>query len=44
MTPLKRDWVKVYAPLVDECGLQVRMNVKRRAVELKVCRSIALRL
>lgn len=36
MTPLKRDWIKIYSPLVEECGLQVRMNVKRRWVELKV--------
>jgi hypothetical protein len=26
MTPLKRDWIKIYTPLVEECGLQVRMN------------------
>lgn len=36
MTPLKRDWVKVYGPLVEELGLQVRMNLGRRWVELKV--------
>lgn len=36
MTPLKRDWIKIYSPLVEECGLQVRMNVKRRWVEMKV--------
>lgn len=39
MTPLKREWVNLYTPLVEMLGLQVRMNVKRRAVELKVgCR------
>lgn len=36
MTPLKRDWIKIYGPLVEECGLQVRMNLKRRWVEMKV--------
>lgn len=36
MTPLKRDWIKVYSPLVEELGLQVRMNLKRRWVEMKV--------
>lgn len=36
MTPLKRDWIKIYTPLVQECRLQIRMNVKRRAVEIKV--------
>ncbi|BGP42047.1 pre-rRNA-processing protein pno1 [Rhodotorula kratochvilovae] len=35
MTPLKRDWIKIYTPLVEECGLQVRMNVHKRQVELK---------
>lgn len=36
MTPLKRDWIKIYTPLVEECGLQVRMNVAKRQVEMKV--------
>lgn len=44
MTPLKREWVNLYTPMVEMLGLQVRMNVKRRAVEIKVgrvCRCIA---
>jgi len=36
MSPLKRDWVNLYTPLVEMLGLQVRMNVPRRSVELKV--------
>lgn len=36
MSPLKRDWVNLYTPMVDMLGLQVRMNIKRRAVEIKV--------
>lgn len=36
MSPLKRDWVNLYTPMVEMLGLQVRMNVKRRAVEIKV--------
>lgn len=36
LTPLKRDWMELYTPLVEECGLQVRMNPKKRCVELKV--------
>jgi RNA-binding protein PNO1 len=36
MTPLKREWVNLYTPMVEMLGLQVRMNVKRRAVEIKV--------
>lgn len=44
MTPLKRDWIKIYTPLVEECGLQVRMNVGKRQVEMKVrIRSVCLR-
>ncbi|GAA6031553.1 hypothetical protein JCM8097_006517 [Rhodosporidiobolus ruineniae] len=35
MTPLKRDWIKIYTPLVEECGLQVRMNVGKRQIEMK---------
>lgn len=35
MTPLKREWVNLYTPMVEVLGLQVRMNIKRRAVELK---------
>jgi RNA-binding protein PNO1 len=36
MAPLKREWVNLYTPMVEMLGLQVRMNVKRRAVEIKV--------
>lgn len=36
MSPLKREWVNLYTPMVEMLGLQVRMNVKRRCVELKV--------
>ena len=39
MTPLKRDWLTIYEPLVRECGLMVRMNVGRRWIELKVSQS-----
>lgn len=42
MTPLKRDWVKIYGPLVEELGLQVRMNLGRKWVELKVNLSLFL--
>lgn len=36
MTPMKREWVNIYTPLVEQLGLQVRMNQKRRAVEIRV--------
>ncbi|UZJ54337.1 hypothetical protein CBS101457_003657 [Exobasidium rhododendri] len=35
MTPLKNEWPKIYTPLVEMAGLQVRMNVKRKTVEIK---------
>lgn len=36
MAPIKREWVNLYTPLVEQLGLQVRMNSKRRAVEMRV--------
>ncbi|KAH8693521.1 putative rRNA processing protein [Talaromyces proteolyticus] len=35
MSPLKTYWPKIYPPLVEHLKLQVRMNVKNRAVELR---------
>ncbi|KAL1993007.1 hypothetical protein VTN49DRAFT_3764 [Thermomyces lanuginosus] len=35
MTPLKNHWPKIYPPLVEHLRLQVRMNIKNRAVELR---------
>lgn len=35
LTPLKNDWHKIYTPLVEMAGLQVRMNVAKKCVELK---------
>lgn len=35
-TPLKESWEQIYEPLVEQMGLQVRMNVKKRTVELRV--------
>jgi RNA-binding protein PNO1 len=33
--PLKEEWMAIYTPLVTHMGLQVRMNPKRRTVELR---------
>ncbi|KIL69988.1 hypothetical protein M378DRAFT_190332 [Amanita muscaria Koide BX008] len=38
MTPLKRDWVNIFGPLTELLGLQVRMNVQRRCVEMRTSR------
>lgn len=35
MAPLKTTWPKIYPPLVEHLGLQVRMNVAKKAVELR---------
>jgi RNA-binding protein PNO1 len=36
LTPLKKEWINIYTPLVEMAGLQVRMNMKRKCVEIKV--------
>ncbi|KAJ3098601.1 pre-rRNA-processing protein pno1 [Phlyctochytrium planicorne] len=38
MTPLKKSWMQLYTPLVEFLKLQVRMNVKRKAVEIRSCK------
>ncbi|KAF9265609.1 eukaryotic type KH-domain (KH-domain type I) [Marasmius fiardii PR-910] len=35
MTPLKKDWINIFGPLTEMLGLQVRMNVQRRSVEIR---------
>ncbi|KAF9513127.1 hypothetical protein BS47DRAFT_1344670 [Hydnum rufescens UP504] len=35
LTPLKKDWINIYSPLTEILGLQVRMNIQRRAVEIR---------
>ena len=36
MTPLKKDWINIFGPLTELLGLQVRMNVQRKCVEIRV--------
>jgi RNA-binding protein PNO1 len=36
MSPLKRDWINIFGPLTEILGLQVRMNVQRKCVEMRV--------
>ena len=36
MTPLKKDWINIFGPLTEILGLQVRMNVQRKSVEMRV--------
>ncbi|KAK4616243.1 Pre-rRNA-processing protein PNO1 [Fulvia fulva] len=35
MSPLKASWPKIYPPLVEHLKLQVRMNIAKKAVELR---------
>ena len=36
MSPLKRDWVNIFGPLTELLGLQVRMNVQKKCIEMRV--------
>jgi RNA-binding protein PNO1 len=42
MTPIKKDWINIFSPLTEILGLQVRMNVQRRCVEIRVRICISL--
>jgi hypothetical protein len=44
MAPLKKEWVNIYGPLVEMMGLMVRMNVRKRCVEMKVSLDLACRI
>jgi RNA-binding protein PNO1 len=35
MTPLKQQWMALYTPIVEQLKLDVRMNPRRRCVELR---------
>ncbi|KAF9789880.1 hypothetical protein BJ322DRAFT_1000682 [Thelephora terrestris] len=35
MSPLKKDWINIFGPLTEILGLQVRMNIQRKAVEIR---------
>lgn len=35
-TPLRKDWINIFSPLTEMCGLQVRMNTVRKCVEMRV--------
>ena len=36
--PLKKVWLEVYTPLVEQCKLEVRMNLKTRCVDIRSCK------
>lgn len=33
--PLKKVWMEVYTPVVEQCKLEIRMNLKTRSVDLR---------
>ena len=35
-TPLRKDWMSIYTPIVEQLKLDVRMNPRNRSVEIKV--------
>jgi RNA-binding protein PNO1 len=37
-TPVKECWMEIYMPVVEQCKLEVRMNLKTRSVDLRTCR------
>lgn len=37
MAPLRDSWIDLYTPLVEQLGLQVRMNTRIKAVEMREC-------
>ena len=38
LPPLRRVWMEVYTPIVEQCRLEVRMNLRTKAVELRTCK------
>ena len=37
MTPLKQNWEIIVKTIVEHMKLQIRMNTKRKVVEIRVC-------
>jgi RNA-binding protein PNO1 len=35
--PLKKVWMEIYTPIVEQCKLEIRMNLKNRSVDIRTC-------
>ena len=33
---LKKQWMEIYTPVVEQCKIEIRMNLKNRSVELRL--------
>lgn len=38
LPPLRKIWIDIYTPIVEQCKLEVRMNLKNKCVEIRTCR------
>ena len=38
LPPLRRVWMDVYTPIVEQCRLEVRMNPKTKTVDIRTCK------
>ena len=37
-TPVKEKWMQIYTPIVEQCKLEVRMNLKSRSIDIRICK------
>lgn len=44
LTPLKSQWMEIYKPIVEYMKLQIRYNVKKRCIELRVPNTLPQRI
>ena len=41
LPPLRKIWIEIYTPIVEQCKLEVRMNLKNKCVEIRTCKDTA---
>eukprot|EP01079_Euglenida_sp_SAG-EU17-18_P003372 gene3372-3857_t len=35
---VKKAWLELYNPVVEQCKLEIRMNLKTRSIEIRTCK------